>query len=359
MSYFTIYTDESGQFHHPTLELGLHVTVAAVVRLTSVECTALLTPALETVAAPLGLPFHASECTFGSKIAKRLQRRLNSEDLIVSERLRAALVERPPPRFWMAPENVDFDRELKAIGSKAIVRVRRAVGGFLTAHDGFAVLCFQQGNPEPRQDRWREMMLAVMENALTRIAQLPDGPHHIEIFPAERGDSNGRFDLRPHLMALDAARSRGAGLSELVVPNPGAVKVVAADLSVGVQLADVIAHSFGPGPGAHRPTLVAERFGMDINALRGYGVHYFSLPKAGRDRLTAGGARPETHGEVAGAIADWSGAPESHGALHVQRMSRLAAALKSPAALPPHTMRCAVEGSLGVVRALGAREGIA
>lgn len=329
MAAFTLCTDESGQFVAKDGVLGKHVTVAVVLPGRGAALDGHVHGALERALAPFPLPFHASDWTHARNIGKHLQGCLDAVSGVSAE-LRATLESGilPHPRWRLDPARLHLLREVDALGARQLLAAGRAVRGLLD-DGGLAVACLAHGPWEGGRDGWTPMIVAVITHALLEIARRPGGPHEVHLRVGQTGSHARQVDLEPALRALAAARAAGAPLAEV-----RAAKWVAAEAKKTdplLQAADVIAHAIGPGRWALREVSLAEARSLGLSRLRS------STPVG--EHLLAGGARPETLGELEGALDDW----HRHASADITlRDGRLRDRLEK---LPPQTFRCAVEGT--------------
>jgi len=234
------------------------------------------------------------------------------------------------------------DAALQKVGARTLVAARQAVGRVILNTQGCVLLCYEHGCYANGIDRWRPMVCAALDQALVWIATRPGGPHTVFGRVAERGGPT-TFDL-----------SRTCGLlAQLAVGLPGKVSAVACngplptDLAqhwCGLQLADIVAQAMGPR-GSGRKALgqpAAESRNRQWLDQRYAVLSALPLAHPGANGTTVAiGAVDETYGEVLKIVREQAcgGAPAARmtlNRLQTQWVNRL----------PPHTLRCSVEGSV-------------
>jgi hypothetical protein len=337
---FTVFTDESGLFSNPDGPLGKHMTVALTVPGLRGDVESRIAHALEQVGLDLPSPFHATETVHPPAVAAELQRRIAVGAYAYSTELAAALRDTAPGDLYAWLDSPQLRRrwdDLKKIGARWL-RSARGVASGLIQEGGSVVLCLQHGNaPEP--DQWGRMMRAVLGEALLSIAlDARASEHRVELGLADRG---GRlpFDLASTLDLLERARANGAGLARLACPRSAPTED--ADRSPGIQMADVIAHAFGPGRAVYQAVGAAQATDLNWSALRKEARTWMSVRATGP--LHPGGARDETHGRVMTALAKV--------AVDRRALAEPLAALRADRTrLPPFTYCCSVEGTLDFVQ---------
>jgi hypothetical protein len=337
---FTVFTDESGGFSNPDGPLGKHVTVALVVPGRRGDVEARIVRSLKHAGPDLPSPFHATETLHPPAVAAELQRQIAAGAAACRPELADALRDTAPNGVATWPSSPALRPrwdELKRTGARWL-SAARGVASALVEEGGRVVLCLQHGNaPEPGQ--WGRMMFAVLDEALLSIAlDASTSEHRVELGLADRG---GRlpFDLAPTLDLLDRVRASGTALAQLACPRSAPTED--AEGSPGIQMADVIAHAFGPGPAMYQSVTAAQATALDWAALRREARTWMSVRATGP--LHPGGARDETHGRVMTALAEAAEGrqilAEPLGVLRADRTR-----------LPPFTYCCSVEGTLKLVQ---------
>ena len=349
MGTFSIYTDESGQFHKAAL--GQRVTVAIVLPGTRAECENQIRPVLKEAASDFGLPFHARECR-GRDLALEMRRRLRKgvpPTLDVGPEIMDALrmFEMPPQRWLSHLGRKGLMRTFQDLASRILnERVRPAMAEMVKRRGGLIVACLEHGSLGVK--RWHPMVDAVVREAIVRIALRDGGPHRAELAIGDSGDPSTTFDFSDLVEQLRKAANSGFLQQVQIHPEP-MIKVERADECLGMQVADVFAHAFGPRGMVAAPISSEDAWALSMDRLRTeFNLSFGMRPRAALD---AAGALAETHGEMKAAFVDLEASTSARSMLE-RRLRDLDRRQASAAALPRSTFRCSVQGTAAIVKRL-------
>jgi hypothetical protein len=327
MAEFTVYTDESGNFHPNSKPLGRRAVVALALRSGAAVCEEKLARRIGEAAGFFGMPFHANKCAHVVDIAASLRAALGDGRLPGMSAELAAVIHsgvRPTRDWTVQPTRTALYRELMNLGHVRLDGVRTEIGRLMRELQGFFLVSLEHSRPTNDENRWKPMVHAALVEVLFRIAAIPGGPHRVEIIPAESGGPN-EFDLSLAIELIEGARQHGVPMQRLdLSPSVAVPTRLAADF-VGIQAADVLAHTFGPRSRGSYPVSGAEARSTDLRSLHQEFRAKFGSPV--KDELRAGAATRDTHGEVVGMAEDLGQAGrEDLNPLQAKRRARLAEA---------------------------------
>ncbi len=322
MGAYTIFIDESGEFAGRVAQ-GVRLVAAVVMAGAIEDCENTAQEGLERALGRGVLPFHACEYS-------------------APYRLRALLRKRPNLATRLGISGKAPDVHLQKVGARTLVAARQAVGQVILNAQDCVVLCYEHGCYENGIDRWRPMVCAALDQALVWIATRPGGPHTVFGRVAERGEPT-TFDLSPTCELL-ARLAVGFPDKVSAVACNGPLPTALAARSCGLQVADIVAHAMGPRGSASKA--------LGQPAAEGRNRHWLDqryavlsalrlAPPGANGKTVAIGAVDETYGAVLHIVRE-----QACGGADAARMILKRLQTQWVNRLPPHTLRCSVEGSV-------------